>query len=60
MKALDFLKEVRVELDKVVWPTRQQTIRLTMVVIMVTVIVSLFVGGIDYLLVQATQFLLAR
>ncbi len=52
MKAIDFLKEVRVELLKVVWPSREQTIRLTVTVILVTLIVGFFLGGIDFLLTK--------
>jgi len=43
-----FLKEVRDELRKVVWPTRDEVIRLTSVVIIVSLIVGFFLGGLDY------------
>ncbi|MCL4367522.1 preprotein translocase subunit SecE [Patescibacteria group bacterium] len=53
MKAiLDFLSEVKVELAKVVWPSRDTTIKLTVIVILVTVTVGFFIGGVDYLLTQ--------
>jgi len=35
------------ELRKVVWPTRQETLYLTVVVIIVSVTVGLFLGGVD-------------
>lgn len=57
-KVLDFLKEVRVELSKVVWPSRDQTIQLTVVVILVTLIVGFFLGGFDLLLTRLTALLL--
>ena len=57
MKALDFLREVQVELTKVVWPTRDQTIRLTFIVIFITVLVAFFVGGIDYILTNISSYL---
>lgn len=44
----DFLREVRVELAKVVWPGRSQTIQLTVIVIMVTIVVGFFIGILDY------------
>lgn len=44
-----FLKETRDELKKVVWPTRQETIRLTLVVIAVSLLVGLFLGGLDFI-----------
>jgi preprotein translocase subunit SecE len=58
-KALDFLREVRVELSKVVWPTRQQTIQLTIVVILVTLFVGFFLGLIDLGLTKILNILLA-
>jgi preprotein translocase subunit SecE len=57
-KVLDFLTEVKVELEKVVWPNSKNTFKLTVMVIVVTLIVGFFIGGIDYLLVQLTQLLL--
>lgn len=45
-----FLKESRVELKKVTWPTRQETIRYTATVIVLSLAVALFLGGLDYLL----------
>ena len=56
MKALDFLREVQVELAKVVWPNRDQTIRLTFIVILITVMVAFFVGGVDYLLTALNSY----
>jgi preprotein translocase subunit SecE len=47
-----FLKEARAELMKVNWPTRQQTINYTLVVIGISVAVALFLGGLDYLFEQ--------
>ncbi len=48
-RALDFIQEVRVELIKVVWPTREQTIKLTAIVIIVTIVVGFFIVSIDWL-----------
>lgn len=47
-KLTAYLKEVRVELGKVNWPTQDQTIRYTAVVIGVSLSVALFLGGLDY------------
>ena len=49
-KIKSFFKEVSVELKKVSWPTRQQTISATVVVIVVTFIVAVFLGFVDILL----------
>lgn len=58
MKVISFFKEVREELYKVAWPTKQQTVRYTILVIVVAVAVGLFLGGLDYLLTVLTAFLL--
>ena len=57
-KVFTFFKEVKAELDKVVWPTREQTIRYSILVIVIAVAVGLFLGGLDYLLTLLTNFLL--
>ncbi len=42
-----FLSEVKAELVKVTWPTKNEVIRLTAVVIIISAIVGLFLGGLD-------------
>ena len=44
---LSYLKESKSELNKVVWPTKQETIRLTLVVLVVSVIVGAYIAGLD-------------
>jgi preprotein translocase subunit SecE len=46
-KALQFLREVKVELKKVTWPSRKQTIGSTIVVIALVMIIALFLGVVD-------------
>lgn len=46
-KISQFLREVKIELKKITWPTRKQTIGSTVVVIILVVIVSLFLGLVD-------------
>ncbi|MBI2031998.1 MAG: preprotein translocase subunit SecE [Candidatus Levybacteria bacterium] len=53
-----FLKEVQDELKKVTWPTRSEVIRLTAVVIIVSLIVGVFLGGLDFVFVNVTKLLL--
>jgi preprotein translocase subunit SecE len=45
--AIQFLREVKIELKKVTWPTRKQTIGSTAVVIVLVLIISLFLGVVD-------------
>lgn len=44
-----FLKEVRQELKKVAWPTRQEVVTYTIVVLVSVTFVTLLVFGLDYL-----------
>lgn len=46
----EFLVESRFELRKVVWPTRQEALRMTWVVGIVVVIMSLLLGGFDWII----------
>lgn len=46
----DYLADVRVELRKVVWPTRKDTTATTMVVLGMVVLMSLFLWGVDWIL----------
>lgn len=46
-----FLQQTYDELRKVIWPTGNEIIRLTLVVITISVVIGLYIGGIDYLLV---------
>jgi preprotein translocase subunit SecE len=46
--SVQFLREVRVELKKVTWPSRKQTIGSTAVVLLLVILVSLFLGIVDF------------
>ncbi len=48
-KGITFLKEVRIELKRVTWMTRQETIKHTLVVIGFSLGVAAFLGGLDFL-----------
>jgi len=43
----NFLKDVKAELKKVTWPSRQQTLGSTLVVIVLVMIISVFLGTVD-------------
>ena len=46
-KTIQFLREVKIELKKVTWPSRKQTIGSTVVVIALIILISLFLGSVD-------------
>ena len=45
-----FLKESDIERRKVVWPTHQETLQTALMVIIVTILISLFLAAVDWLL----------
>lgn len=44
-----FIKEARLELRKVVWPTRQETLRTSFLIFVIVVLMSLILWGVDSL-----------
>ena len=54
---VSFFKEVKEELSKVTWPSREQTIRYTVLVIIVAVVVGLILGGLDFILTKLSTLL---
>lgn len=63
LAALDpvaFVKSVIAELKKVTWPTREETIKLTVVVIVISVGVGLFIGLTDSIFVKLTGIMYGR
>lgn len=46
-KWIQFLREVKIELSKVTWPSRKQTIGSTVVVLVFVFIIALFLGMVD-------------
>lgn len=53
---ITFLKETQEELKKVVWPKREEVIRLTLLVIIISLIVGFFIGGLDFVFTKITEF----
>jgi len=49
-KAFNFIKEVRLQLIKVSWPTRAELTGATTVVITITLLIAVFVGVVDLVL----------
>lgn len=47
-KILTFIKEAKIELMKVTWPKKDQIIRSTILVVALTGVMAIFLGGLDY------------
>lgn len=57
---IDYFKEVKVELRKVSWPSREQTKKYTIMVIVVSFIVGLYLTGLDYVLSKVVGGIVGR
>lgn len=52
-------REVITELRRVTWPSREEAVRLTIMVLIVSTVVGLFLGGVDYVFnFLMTEFIL--
>ena len=56
-KVIKFLKEVAVEFKNITWPKKDTLIKLTIVVISISIIISLILGGFDYLFTNSIGLL---
>lgn len=57
-KAINFLKEVKVELKKVSWPDKNELLGSTTVVIISVMILALFIGICDFIFSKAMQIII--
>lgn len=57
-KPLQFIKEVKQELKKVVWPSKKETVRLTAVVIIVCLVIGLYIGGLDLIFTKLMELVI--
>ena len=55
-KLINFLKEVRVELGKVTWPTREELRESTFVVIVTVLVITVFIGAVDKVFDQIARY----
>ncbi len=53
-----YISEVTTELKKVSWPSREDTIQMTILVVGVSTIVALYLGGLDYLFTRLMSVIL--
>lgn len=55
----EFVRQVRVETAKISWPTRAETVRMTIMVLIMTTVLSLFFLGVDQVLGRLVKLLLS-
>ena len=59
-RLMQYLRETRAEMRKVVWPTREEATNLTIIVVVTIIAMSAFFGVVDYLFTALFRLLLAR
>ncbi|MDP1760315.1 MAG: preprotein translocase subunit SecE, partial [Candidatus Woesebacteria bacterium] len=59
-KIFSYFSEVKLELSKVTWPTKQEVVRLLGLVLIISAVVSVFVGAIDFSLTKTLEYLLVK
>lgn len=59
-EAMQFLREVRAEMDRVAWPDRQTVIASTLVVVFVLVVTAVYLAGWDYIFAELFARLFKR
>lgn len=48
MNLITYLKEVKDELAKITWPSRAANVKMTLVVLGVSLVVGIYIGSLDY------------
>ena len=57
-KIFDFIREAKEELYKVNWPSRRDLVKLSAIVIVVSLVLGFGLGGVDYVLGQGVALLI--
>lgn len=55
----EFIRQVRTEIGKVVWPSRQETVQTAIMVLIMTIILAVFFLGVDAVFAAIVKGLLA-
>jgi len=55
-----FIKEVKAELLKVTWPTKKEVVRLTSIVVAISLFVGLYIGLLDFIFTKLIQLIIRR
>lgn len=57
-KSIQFLREVKQEMDRVTWPTKDEVKGATVVVIIVVILIGFFIGLVDKIFTIVNDFIL--
>jgi preprotein translocase SecE subunit len=57
---IQFIKEAKNELTKVIWPTRRETIKITLGVIGISLVVAAILGASDFGLTKLIEYAISK
>jgi len=57
---INYLKEVRLELFKVTWPKKNEVIKLTIVVFIISIVVALYLSGLDLVFTKLLESFISK
>jgi preprotein translocase subunit SecE len=56
---LTYFSQVKSELSKVVWPSREEVVKLTALIIIISVVVGAYVGALDFVFIKILERIVA-
>ena len=59
-KVKSFFKEVFVEMKRVSWLSQKDVLKYTGIVLVITIVVAVFLGGLDYIFTSIIKVLILR
>ncbi len=54
-KIIEYFKETKIELKHVIWPTKNQTLFYTLIVVILSVLIAYLLGIFDFIFLQGLQ-----
>jgi len=57
---MQYIRDTRAEMSHVAWPTQQQTVVFTALVVLVSIVTAAYLGVLDFVFTRVLQFVLER
>ncbi|PIV50272.1 preprotein translocase subunit SecE [Candidatus Falkowbacteria bacterium CG_4_9_14_3_um_filter_36_9] len=59
-KLINYIKASAEEMKKVTWPTKKETYNYTLLVIGISLVIAVFLGGLDYIFNLALELIINK
>jgi len=60
VKVVNYLRDVRSELSKVEWPKKEEVIKLTLIVLIISAIFGIYLGALDFAFTKVLELVISR